>query len=77
MAFKRENINKNYYTTGEVVDLFQVSTKTIQKWDNKVLEELLGETKVAEVFMQRYIKLIGDKLQISEDLKGVDLFNIE
>ena len=26
---------KNYYTTGEVADLFQVSTKTIQKWDNK------------------------------------------
>ena len=35
MAFTRENINKNYYTTGEIADLFQVSTKTIQKWDNK------------------------------------------
>lgn len=35
MAFTRENINKNYYTTGEVANLFQVSTKTIQKWDNK------------------------------------------
>ena len=35
MAFTRENINKNYYTTGEVADLFQVSTKTVQKWDNK------------------------------------------
>ena len=35
MAFTRGNINKNYYTTGEVADLFQVSTKTIQKWDNK------------------------------------------
>ena len=35
MAFTRENINKNYYTTGEVADLFQVTTKTIQKWDNK------------------------------------------
>lgn len=35
MVFTRENINKNYYTTGEVADLFQVSTKTIQKWDNK------------------------------------------
>ena len=35
MAFTREDINKNYYTTGEVADLFQVSTKTIQKWDNK------------------------------------------
>lgn len=31
----RENINKNYYTTGEVADLFQISTKTIQKGDNK------------------------------------------
>lgn len=35
MAFTRENINKNYYTTGEIANLFQVSTKTIQKWDNK------------------------------------------
>ena len=35
MVFTRENINKNYYTTGEVAKLFQVSTKTIQKWDNK------------------------------------------
>lgn len=35
MAFTRENINKNYYTTGDAADLFQVSTKTIQKWDNK------------------------------------------
>ena len=35
MVFTRENINKNYYTTGEVANLFQVSTKTIQKWDNK------------------------------------------
>lgn len=35
MAFTRGNINKNYYTTGEVANLFQVSTKTIQKWDNK------------------------------------------
>lgn len=35
MAFTRKDINKNYYTTGEVADLFQVSTKTIQKWDNK------------------------------------------
>ena len=41
------------------------------------LEELLGEAKVAELFMQHYIKLVGDKLQISEDLKDVDLFNIE
>ena len=35
MAFTREDINKNYYTTGEIANLFQVSTKTIQKWDNK------------------------------------------
>lgn len=41
------------------------------------LEELLGESKVAELFMQHYIKLVGDKLHISEDLKGIDLFNIE
>ena len=28
-------------------------------------------------FMQHCIKLAGDKLQILEDLKGIDLFNIE
>ena len=41
------------------------------------LEELLGEAKVAELFIQHYIKLVGDKLHISEDLKGIDLFNLE
>ena len=41
------------------------------------LEELLGEAKLAELFMQHYIKLVGDKLHISEDLKDVDLFNLE
>lgn len=41
------------------------------------LENLLGEPKVAELFMQYYIKLVGNKLQISEDLKGLDLFNLE
>ena len=42
-----------------------------------VLEELLGEAKVAELFMRHYIKLVGDKLHVSEDLKDVDLFNLE
>lgn len=41
------------------------------------LEDLLGEAKVAELFMQHYIKMIGDRLHISEDLKNVDLFNVE
>jgi len=27
MIFPRENINRNYYTTVEVADLFQVTTK--------------------------------------------------
>lgn len=40
------------------------------------LEELLGETKVAELFMQHYIKMVGDKLHISEELENVDLFNV-
>lgn len=41
------------------------------------LEKLLGEAKVAELFVQHYIKLVGDKLHIPEDLKDVDLFNLE
>lgn len=41
------------------------------------IRELLGEAKVDEFFIQHYIKLVGDKLHISEDLKDVDLFNIE
>ena len=41
------------------------------------LEELLGEAKVAELFLQHYIKMVGDKLNIPEELKNVDLFNIE
>lgn len=35
MAFTREDINKEYYTTGEIAKLFNVSPKTVQKWDNK------------------------------------------
>lgn len=36
------------------------------------LEDLLGEAKVAELFMQHYIKMVRDKFQISEDLKDLD-----
>lgn len=35
------------------------------------LEEILGETKVSELFMQHYIKMVGDKLIISEELKDI------
>lgn len=41
------------------------------------LEELLGEAKAAELFVQHYIKMAGDKLHISEELKNVDLFNVK
>ena len=37
--------------------------------------ELLSEAKVVELFMHHYIKLVGDKLHISEDFKDVDFFN--
>jgi hypothetical protein len=40
------------------------------------LENLLGEDKVSELFMQHYIKNMGLKLKIGKELEGLDLFNI-
>ena len=39
--------------------------------------ELLSEAKVVELFMHHYIKLVRDKLHMSEYLQCVDLFNLE
>ena len=33
MVFARESLNKEFYTTGDVAKMFNVSPKTIQKWD--------------------------------------------
>lgn len=40
------------------------------------LENFLGEEKVAELFMQHYIKNMGLKLKIEKELEDLDLFNI-
>ena len=40
------------------------------------LEDFLGEEKVAELFIQHYIKNIGLKLKLNRELKELDLFNI-
>lgn len=41
MAFTRENLNKEFYTTGDIAKIFNVSPKTVQKWDKK--EQLVFE----------------------------------
>lgn len=35
MALTRKDINRNYYTIGEVADIIQVTTRTLQRWDKK------------------------------------------
>ena len=68
MAFTRENINKNYYTTGEVADLFQVSTKTIQKWDNKgVLKFERSPTNRRVLSKETLIEYLKSKNMFYED----------
>ena len=68
MAFTRENINKNYYTTGEVADLFQVSTKTIQKWDNKgILKFERSPTNRRVLSKETLIEYLKSKNMFYED----------
>ena len=68
MAFTRENINKNYYTTGEVADLFQVSTKTIQKWDNKgILKFERSPTNRRVLPKEKLIEYLKSKNMFYED----------
>ena len=33
MVFKREDLTKDSYTTGDVAKLFNVTPRTIQQWD--------------------------------------------
>lgn len=35
MALTRKDINRNYYTIGEVADILQVTTRTLQRWDKR------------------------------------------
>lgn len=35
MTFTRKDINRNYYTIGEVADIIQITTRTLQRWDKK------------------------------------------
>lgn len=68
MAFTRKDINKNYYTTGEVADLFQVSTKTIQKWDNKgILKFERSPTNRRVLSKQTLIEYLKSKNMFYED----------
>ena len=68
MAFTRENINKNYYTTGEIANLFQVSTKTIQKWDNKgVLKFERSPTNRRVLSKETLIEYLKSKNMFYED----------
>lgn len=41
MAFTKGNLNKEFYTTGDIAKIFNVSPKTVQKWDKK--EQLVFE----------------------------------
>lgn len=49
--------------------------KKIETIDDLI--ELLGEEKVNELFLQNYIRLTEGKVHISDELKELDLLNVE
>ena len=61
MVFKREDLTKDSYTTGDVAKLFNVTPRTIQQWDR---EGLIGfdrtptnRRKVSKEKLIEYLKL--------------------
>ena len=61
MVFKREDLTKDNYTTGDVAKLFNVTPRTIQQWDR---EGLIGfdrtptnRRKVSKEKLIEYLKL--------------------
>lgn len=61
MVFKREDLTKDSYTTGDVAKLFDVTPRTIQQWDR---EGLIGfdrtptnRRKVSKEKLIEYLKL--------------------
>ena len=49
-------------------------SKRIETLDDLI--EVLGEEKVNELFLQNYIRLTEGKLTVLDELKKLDLFNI-
>lgn len=71
MAFTREDISKLHYTTGEVAELFQVSVKTIQKWDNKgILKFERSPTNRRVLSKESLIDYLKSKNMFYEDPLG-------
>lgn len=60
MVFKREDLTKDSYTTGDVAKLFNVTPRTIQQWDREGLigfdRTLTNRRKVSKEKLIEYLK---------------------
>lgn len=60
MVFKREDLTKDSYTTGDVAKLFNVTPRTIQQWDREGLigfdRTLTNRRKVSKEKLIAYLK---------------------
>ena len=59
MAFARESLNKEFYTTGDVAKMFNVSPKTIQKWDARGVLTFQRIPKNRRIKMYFFILIIA------------------
>lgn len=71
MVFKREDLIKDSYTTGDVAKLFNVTPRTIQQWDR---EGLIGfdrtPTNRRKVSKEKLIEYLKTRNMFYEDERG-------
>ncbi|WMJ74285.1 MerR family transcriptional regulator [Cytophagaceae bacterium ABcell3] len=61
MPYKEKNIEKRYYTIGEVADMFKVATSLIRFWESEF--EIIRPRKNSK----------GNRQYTSEDIKNIKL----
>lgn len=71
MVFKREDLTKDSYTTGDIAKLFNVTPRTIQQWDR---EGLIGfdrtPTNRRKVSKEKLIEYLKTRNMFYEDERG-------
>ena len=58
MTFTRKDINRNYYTIGEVADIIQITTRTLQRWDKKVFLNSKEVLLIDEFYLKTLLLVI-------------------
>lgn len=71
MVFKREDLIKDSYTTGDVAKLFNVTPRTIQQWDREGLIEFdRTPTNRRKVSKEKLIEYLKTRNMFYEDERG-------